>query len=67
MKTISGYVYQEDLFIETLTVKEHLHFMVVNSHTYYGALKDQEFFIHSICPFLGQNEIRQKTGKLGTR
>jgi len=28
MRTISGYVYQEDLFIGSLTVLEHLNFMV---------------------------------------
>nr|BBC77941.1 ABC transporter Scarlet [Thermobia domestica] len=27
MNTISGYVYQEDLFISTMTVREHLNFM----------------------------------------
>lgn len=30
MHRISGYVYQDDLFIGALTVLEHLNFMVIN-------------------------------------
>ncbi len=41
----SGYVQQEDLFIGTLTVKEHLLFMVLNSATESSKNTNLKWFI----------------------
>jgi len=52
MSKVSGYVYQEDLFVGSLTVSEHLHFMVNLVHFFSDSWRP-------VCFLSDPNNIRK--------